>query len=123
MLAGLSPELLAETVLVPHPAARWAWFDSQPIYTIWRRNREQADGEGDLDWHGEGAVLTRAIGVVRWRALDSAGCAFLDACARGEPLVKAAAAVLAVKGKADLARLMASLLEAGAFAGIGRSQS
>ena len=120
-LFTLPPEELAETVLHPHPAARWAFFESQPIYTIWRRNREQADGEGELDWLDEGALLTRPASAVRWQALDAAGRAFLDACAREEPLGAAAAAALAVKGDADLVRLLASLLEAGAFAGMGGS--
>jgi hypothetical protein len=47
--------------------------------------------------------------------LDAAGCAFLDACAAGGTLADAAAAALAADGEADLARLMARLLEAGAF--------
>lgn len=121
MLSTLSPEELAETVLHPHPAARWAFFESQPIYSIWRRNRELADGESELDWLGEGALLTRPASAVCWQALDAAGCAFLDACARGEPLGAAAAVALAVNPNTDLARLMASLLEARAFAGVSRS--
>ncbi len=39
--AGLDPDRLSEAVLNPHPAARWAWFADAPIYTIWRRNREE----------------------------------------------------------------------------------
>ena len=116
-LAGLPSDALAATVLRPHPAARWAYFDAQPVYTIWRRNREQAEDEAELDWQGEGALLTRPAGAVQWQPLAAAGCAFLDACARGEPLDAAAAAALAVQENADLARLLASLLEAGAFSG------
>lgn len=117
-LSGLQPAALAETVLLPHPTARWRFFETQPIYSIWLRNRELSDDQAELDWLGEGALLTRPAGVVRWRALDAAGCVFLDACAREQPLDAAAAAALAVDGDADLARLLASLLEAGAIAGI-----
>jgi hypothetical protein len=120
-LSRLPLEALAETVLHPHPAARWAFFDSQPIYTIWQRNREQTDSDGELDWLGEGALLTRPASVVRWQALDAAGCVFLDTCSRGEHLGAAAAAALAVNGNADLGRLIGSLLAAGAFAGMSGS--
>ncbi|MBP8295834.1 MAG: putative DNA-binding domain-containing protein [Burkholderiales bacterium] len=120
-LSGLAPEALAGSVLEPHPAARWAFFAGQPVYSIWRCNRERADGEGELDWQGEGALLTRPAGVVRWRPLDAAACAFLDACARGARLETAAAAALAVNADADLGSLVASLLAAGAFAGSGKT--
>ena len=114
-LAELAPEALAATILHPHAAARWIWFAEQPIYTIWHRNREAVDDEREIDWHGEGALLVRPRGAVRWLQLDAAGCAFLDACAAGRPLVEAAAATLAARQDADLAQLMKTLLEAGAF--------
>lgn len=119
-LAGLAPEQLAACTLAPHPAARWAWFDGQPVYTIWRRNRE-ADGVGDSDdddalvWQSEGALLLRPADSVGWHPLDAAGCAFLDACADGQPLGTAAAAAIAADGLADIAALLAMLLRAGAF--------
>ena len=117
VLVGLPPAQLGALVLVPHPAARWACFDEQPIYTLWRRNREeQGMGEdGDLHWHGEGALVTRPGGQVQWTALDATGCVFLDACRAGEPLALAAEAALAYDAHTDLAQLMALLLEAGAF--------
>lgn len=117
-LAGLDPQALAALTLVPHPAARWAWFDAQPVYTIWRRNREAADNDDSDDtpaWHGEGALLLRPADVVRWQSLDAAGCAFLDACADGMPLGTAAGAALAADAQADIAALLATLLAAGAF--------
>jgi len=114
-LAGLEPEALAATVLHPHAAARWAWFAEQPIYTIWQRNREATVDEREIDWRGEGALLVRPHGVVEWVQLDACGCAFLDACAAGRPLKEAADAALEVRQTADLARLMQSLLEAGAI--------
>jgi len=114
-LAGLAPEALAATVLHPHAAARWAWFAEQPIYTIWQRNRETTDDEHDIDWRGEGALLARPRGAVEWVQLDAAGCAFLDACAAGLPLNQAADAAVEVQEDADLAGLMKTLLEAGAF--------
>lgn len=118
-LAGLTLAQLGELVLQPHPAARWAWFEEQPIYTIWQRNRESGDAGEDsaeaLVWTGEGALLTRPTAAVRWTALDAGGCAFLDACASGCTLAHAAAAALARQADTDLALLMARLLEAGAL--------
>lgn len=115
-VARLAPDILAGVMLHPHPAARWAWFDEAPIYTIWSRNRT---GSGvfaaDLDWRPEGALLVRPRDAVEWIALDAAGCAFLDACAGGSTLVEAAQAALRAQEKADISQLMATLLEFGAF--------
>lgn len=119
-IAGLCLEQLGKLVLTPHPGARWAWFDEQPIYTIWRRNRdngaEGTNGGDELVWRGEGALLTRPTDTVMWTALDAGGCAFLDACAAGHPLAHAASAALARQADTDLALLMAKLLQVGAFA-------
>lgn len=117
-LAGLPPQQLGDLVLQPHPAARWAWFDGQPVYTLWqcnRRSAESMDSGEALDWTGEGALLTRPGGAVAWTAPEAGGCAFLDACAAGQPLALAADAALARQADCDLARLMAALLQAGAF--------
>ena len=121
-IASLPLAQLGRLVLVPHPAARWCWFEGQPIYSIWRRNRNaqgnEESADAALDWTGEGALLTRPAGEVRWRALDAAGCAFLQACAATCPLAQAADQALARQPGTDLAPLMASLLEAGAFCNV-----
>lgn len=114
-VARLTPEALASAVLYPHAAARWAWFDSGPIYTIWSRNRDNAPSEAALDWKSEGALLVRPRDAVEWLPLDAAGCAFLDACADGRPLGEAAGAALAAQPDVDLCKLMSILLGAGAF--------
>ena len=117
-LAVFDPARLGRTVLRPHAAARWAWFDL-PAYTIWSRNRGESRidaGEPEIAWHREGALITRPGDAVDWRELDEAGCAFLDACAAGRTLAQAAEAAVAVSPAADLAALMARLLDAGAFA-------
>ena len=118
-LARLPLDQLGTTRVAPHPAARWAWFDAQPIYTIWRRNRPASpaaeQGEGDIDWRSEGALLTRRDGVVQWQAASRADCAFLDACAGGATLAQAAGAAGTVDPTADIASLLAGLLRAGAF--------
>jgi hypothetical protein len=116
-LVGLPLAQLSELVLVPHPAARWAWVDDQPVYSLWRRNRDERcmNDDEELTWCGEGALVTRPAGQVQWTSLGAAGCAFLDACSAGQPLAQATEVALARDAQVDLAQLMASLLEAGAF--------
>ena len=121
-VARLDAAALARTVLRPHASARWAWFDEQPIVSIWQRNRQAASDaadEGgaisDLAWHGEGVLIVRPHAAVESTPLEKSDCAFLDACAAGGTLADAAAAALAADAHADLAALMARTLGAGAF--------
>lgn len=114
-IAALGQDDLARARLRPHAAARWAWFDEQPAYTIWSRNRSDAPLRDDLVWRGEGALLTRPADAVQFFPLGQAGCALLDACAAGHALGDAAFAALGVDPAADLAQLMGQLLVAGAF--------
>lgn len=119
-LARLAPEALADFVLRPHTAARWAWFEEAPVYTIWSRNRADRVPDDDIDWRPDGALLTRPRDTVGWLALDAAGCAFLDACAAGATLAGAAEEALRAKDDADISQVMATLLGAGAFGGVSR---
>ncbi|MGH8698443.1 MAG: DNA-binding domain-containing protein, partial [Burkholderiales bacterium] len=97
-------------------SARWAWFEAQPVVTIWRRNRYPEGTEnGEIEWRGEGVLVVRPRAAVEDVELDAAACAFLDACAAGGTLAAAAAAAVAVRADADLAGLMTRLLDAEAF--------
>ena len=115
-LAGHTPAQMAHLVVRPHPAARWIWFDDQPIYTVWDSNRRHTATPDPLRWEGEGALLTRPHDTVIWQQLSRAGCALLDACTRGVPLAEAADRALTVEPQADLASTFAALLQAGALA-------
>ncbi|MEJ1169881.1 DNA-binding domain-containing protein [Variovorax sp. CCNWLW235] len=114
-VARQSPEQMAALSLRPHPAARWAWFDDQPVFSIWERNRAQGEVTDELAWKGEGALLTRPYDAVAWQGLTQAGCVFLDACASGATLQQAAERAMAADAQADLAAIFAGLLSAGAF--------
>jgi hypothetical protein len=113
-LVGVDPRVLAGAVLLPHPAARWAWFAEAPVYSIWRVNRARETTGGDLPWHGEGALLTRRADVVEWMEIGQAACRFLDACAAGRSVALAIDAALDAHADTDPARMVAALLQAGA---------
>jgi len=116
LLVRCEPDRLARLVLVPHPAAHWAWFAGQPVFTIWQRNRVPSGIDaGELAWHGEGALITRPGDTVAWRRIDEADCAFLDACDAGLPLAEAAERAVLVNPDVDLSGLLEGLLRAGAF--------
>ncbi len=118
-ISALAPDALAGLRLRIHPAARWAMFDEHPVAAIWQRHRDAPEDENvdldDLDWHGGGMLVTRPAEEVRWGQIDAAAIAFLDACAQGDPLAHAASHALAADPDTDLAELMATLLDAGAF--------
>lgn len=116
-LAALDETMLLRQVLRPHASARWCWFDTHPVVTIWQRNRAPGPiDESASDWHGEGALVVRTDGSVRWLGLDAAAYAFLVTCAHGGTLGDAASAALAVDANVDVAGLVGPLLDAGAFA-------
>jgi len=114
-ITALAPDELARTTLRPHASARWAWFDQQPIRTIWSRNRDGAGDASEIEWRGEGALIVRPVDSVQTTALSHAGAAFLETCAAGGSLTDAALAALAVDATADLSQLMTGLLTAGAL--------
>ncbi|MFJ3482978.1 putative DNA-binding domain-containing protein [Pseudomonas sp. NPDC090202] len=115
-IASLNAEQLTALRLTPRASARWAWFDDQPAFTLWRHNREHTDLPDPLDWHGEGALLVRSHGVVGWQPLDMGGCAFLDACAAGHPLALAAQHAEDRQPGLDILELLTRLVSADVFA-------
>ena len=118
-LAVSSIDSLMSQALRPVASARWAWFALQPVFTIWQRNRATGPiDDSAIDWQGEGALLMRRDGVVRWFGLDAAQHALVDACARGCVLSDAAAAALEVDPQVDPSHVMGPLLAAGVFAPI-----
>lgn len=122
-LASLSQKELARSRITLRAASRWAWFPDHPAYTIWRFNREQRDMPDELDWRGEGALLTRKQGRVCWEAASAADCTFLDACAAHLPLGLAAGKAFEVQPDLDLADLIARLLSADAFVAVNTQSS
>lgn len=114
-VAQLSPEDFTRTILRPHASARWAWFDTHPVYSIWNANRLEAALLEALEWRGEGALLLRVGAAVTWRALGAGGCTLLDACAAGRAVGDATAHALEADPALDLGALFAGLFADGAF--------
>lgn len=115
-IASLAPEQLASLKLRPRATARWAWFVNQPVFSIWRQNREGLEMPEQLHWQGEGALLVRSGGAVGWHALEIGGCAFLDACAGGQPLAQAAQHASDIQPSLDIFELLTRLVSADVFA-------
>jgi len=116
-LAQLAPEDMRRLSLRPHATARWAWCEEHPICTLWSQNRDcGAAFDAEIDWCGEGVLLTRPLGAVKRQLLSRAGATFLSACAEGLSLEGAVAAALDTDPTADLAALINQLLQAGAVA-------
>ena len=118
-LAVLAPQELAESCLVPHPAARWATFASMPVYTIWRRHREALPLDDELPWLGESALVVRPHDAVAWGAIGAAAASFLSASAHGASF---AAAVAAAGDTAEVGDWLPALVGAGAFTAIARER-
>jgi len=116
-LSSLPSSRMGAFRLRPHPAARWRGFDA-PVYTIWSRSREGDGTIGEVDWQGEGALLTRPFDDLRHRPLAAEGVAFLAACAGGDSVEAAVLAAIDVDAQADLAALVRQLLDAGALAAL-----
>jgi hypothetical protein len=114
-VVALGPGDLADARLRPHASAHWAWFDEDPIFSLWWCNRNGSGDARDIAWRGEGALVVRPSDSVQATALARADVAFLDACAVGRTVAEAALAALEADRAADLTQSMARLLSAGAF--------
>ncbi|MBD9500623.1 putative DNA-binding domain-containing protein [Pseudomonas sp. BGr12] len=114
-LAGMTASDLATCHLAPRACVRWSWFPEQPVYSIWRYNREAVPIPEELPWQGEGALLVGHADGVAWHALEAGGCDFLDACANGSDLDQASALTLQAHPDLDFHDLFGRLLGAGVF--------
>ncbi|MBD9515804.1 DNA-binding domain-containing protein [Pseudomonas sp. PDM22] len=114
-LAGMTASDLATCLLETRACVRWRWFAEQPIYSIWRCNREALPIPEELPWQGEGALLVGHSDGVAWHALEVGGCTFLDACAAGDNLDQASTQALQAQPDLDFHDLFGRLLGAGVF--------
>jgi hypothetical protein len=102
--------------LALHPAVRCAAFSS-PAASIWLAH--QGDSVDELlqaiTWREEIALVTRPTTMVEVTAIDRPALAFLRASVGGRTISESAPAALELG--ADLTKMFAALIAAGAFAG------
>jgi hypothetical protein len=114
-VALLEPEPLGALRLRVHPATRR--FDaSVPAVSIWQASRSGTAAHTDLLWQSEYAIVSRVGHEVGVTPVDAQTLFFLDAIAGGASLADAALSTLDRHPGAPIDRLLASLLQAGAFA-------
>jgi hypothetical protein len=116
-LASIPPELLADSVLRPHPATRLL-RSCYPALTIFAANRSEGPVSRIEATEPEDALVTRPRLEVIVRRLPPGGAVFLTGLIAGEPLGVAATAALADSSAFDLSANIAGMLEAGAFIAI-----
>lgn len=114
-LHGLTASDLANQCLTPRRSARWRWFATQPVYSLWYHSREALEWNPALPWQGEGALLVGDANGVSHYPLERAGSVFLDACAQGQDLDHASALALQVQPDLDFTDLLGRLLHARVF--------
>ena len=114
-LSQMSPTELFAQQLPLHPATRFGWFNNSAV-TVWFRHRsDEPQPDIELDGREEGILLTRPGATVEFVALDRAGFMFLEQLSAGATLGEAATVTLETTPNADVARLLAQLVTAGAF--------
>jgi Putative DNA-binding domain len=114
-VASLGADALGALTLRLHPAAR-PFASSLPAVSIWQASRAgMAVGE-DLIWRTEFALVTRIDNEVRVTPVEASALRLLESVAEGSSLADAAFTTLDMYPDARVDFLLASLLEAGAFA-------
>ena len=107
---GIGPH----TRLVLHPATRYAAFSS-PAASIWLAH--QGDDVDDtlqaITWREEIALVTRPTTSIQVTPMHRSALAFLTRCAGGQTITESALA--AIQLGADLTKMFAALIAAGAF--------
>jgi hypothetical protein len=114
-VAFLGPESLGELRLSLHPATR-RFEATVPAVSIWQASRAGVAVSAELMWQAEYAIVSRLGNEVGVTAVDAKTWFFLDAIANGASLADAALSTLDSHPGAPIDRLLASLLQAGAFA-------
>jgi hypothetical protein len=114
-LASLGSRALGELRLAMHPATRFAWARHSAA-TIWVHHRTTPSDALTIADSEEGVLLTRQGGAIEYQLLDYAAFKFLESLQDGAPLGTAAEAALQIDANADVSRVLAQSIAAGAFA-------
>jgi hypothetical protein len=114
-VASLGPDALGAVRLHRHPA-RHSFTSPLPAVSIWQASRAGMAVSPDLVWRAEFAIVTRVDHEVGVTPVDAAALRLLEAIDEGASLADAALSTLGMHPGARIDLLLASLLEAGAFA-------
>ena len=114
-IASLAAESLGALMLQCHPALR-SFTSPLPAVSIWLASRSGVAASAEMVWQPEHAIVTRVDHAVCVTPVDAAALRFIAAITLGVSLADAALATLAVYPHARIDLLLASLLQAGAFA-------
>jgi hypothetical protein len=120
-LAAVSPEVLGNVVLSPHPATRIV-RSAFPALSVFAANRSDNPVGPIAAREGEDVLIARPGMAVIVRHLPPGGAEFLSRLMRGEPLAAAAGAAYLDSPSFDLAPNIAGMLEAGAFSAIQQAR-
>jgi len=113
-LVGIGLDAWLTLHLPLHPAARFAWL-STPAMTIWLAHQDSGFDHLAPEWRAEGALFTRPRDAVRAVPIDAATHRLLTGLRLGESIGQAAAALAGLYPQADIAELLSTLIERGAF--------
>lgn len=118
-LQGGSPDQLPAIKLRRHAATRVAWLPHSAM-SIWQHNRPPAQPSDafEIDDVEQGMLLTRPYGAVLATQISRIEYEFLQHLRSDMSLGEAAIAVLQQYPQADVAAVLAKLLQAGAFASL-----
>jgi Putative DNA-binding domain len=99
----------------PHPAARWLFNPEHPVATLWMQARALQPPSEEVPWVGQGLLLTRPGQHVIAAPIGLAACVFLNSCEQGKGLEAALIDAHLSEPAADLAALVALMLDQGAL--------
>lgn len=114
-IAALGPESLGALRLQRHPAVR-AFRSPMPAVSIWQASRAGMAADAGLVWQAEYAIVTRVDHEVHVTQVDADALHLLEAIVEHASLADAALSILGMYPDARIDLLLASLLQAGAFA-------
>lgn len=111
--AAIPPARLPFLRVCVHPAVRWAVFD-QGLPGLWLASRA-GESELEIEDTPQAMLVTRPATGIETRLIAPAATTFLKACVGGKHLHRATADTLARHTEAEVSRIFAGLIGAGAF--------
>lgn len=116
-MAGLDPEVLLESRVQLHPAARLL-RSAYPIAGLWTLHQAPDPDLSGLSWEPENVLLTRPHATIQLRRIDSGVATFAAALAGGSRIAASTEAALADSPGFELGTALLGLLKDGYITGL-----